>query len=495
VKRAAAAILLCAAMAAAPACSRGSRQKKPLEPLRGDAVWLADGVSEEDAGIEERLARFRCAAVFFPARRMEYADGRWTGRDLPAPPRPLRNVPVVLVLGAPSDPIAPAPEERQSEFGKALAGEIAAAVARSAAFGDVRALHLDFPFSPATARAYQNAVAESRSSRRGLPVTVSLRFPRPDGKGEEALRSLASGTDGFVAFVFGGSAGADPAFTESLGKPWWAAYATATAAAVKKASGEPGPAVGEDALDALTDDPSTELLHELPWRAETGWDFSLRARQDLEAGGVELSAGDAVLFDRPSLPDLLRRLGSDTAGRRFARGRVVVFEGRSDAARLFPIAALEDVLLRRPLAPDVRAATQPEGGRLLRLEAENASPHASAVSRVENWLEIDLAPARVEDVLPGGFDRYEVYDERGRPVSPGRASRVRLYETFLAPFESLEPARIRVRGRLPSPCCPLRTHVFPAAGRELSTEWGFPTPGAPGNATPPPAPSVRGEGN
>ena len=60
-----------------------------------------------------------------------------------------------------------------------------------------------------------------------------------------------------------------------------------------------------------------------------------------------------------------------------------------------------------------------ETGRLLRIGAENGGANASLVSRVENWVEVDVAPARISDVLPGAFDRWEVYDASGRPVSPG----------------------------------------------------------------------------
>ena len=51
--------------------------------------------------------------------------------------------------------------------------------------------------------------------------------------------------------------------------------------------------------------------------------------------------------------------------------------------------------------------------------SSNRSHHASVVSRVANWIEVDLAPARPADVQLGGFDRYEVYDAAGRPVTPG----------------------------------------------------------------------------
>ena len=105
------------------------------------------------------------------------------------------------------------------------------------------------------------------------------------------------------------------------------------------------------------------------------------------------------------------------------------------------------------------------------VEAANRTPHASSVSRVANWVEVDVAPAHPADVQVGGFERYEVYDSGERPVTPGRGTRVRLYETLVAPGESITAARIVVRGKLPSPCCPHRAHVVAAAGAESTGEW------------------------
>jgi hypothetical protein len=158
-----------------------------------------------------------------------------------------------------------------------------------------------------------------------------------------------------------------------------------------------------------------------------------------------------------------------------ALGRVLVFGGASEADRVFPIAALEDVLLGRPLAPAFEVSAQ-GSGRAVLVEAVNRSPHASSVSRVANWVEVNVAPAHPADVQVGGFERYEVYDASGRPVTPGRGTRVRLYETLIAPHESITAARILVRGTLPSPCCAHRQHVVAAAGQEQTGDWIAPTP-------------------
>jgi hypothetical protein len=482
-------LLLCLALAAAAACSRRPTKTKPPGPLRGNAVWFADGVAGGDSVIEESLLRFRCAAVFLPARRIGARGAAWSGSAAPAPPRPFTRIPVVLVVGAESDPLASRSEDDQKKFGAFLAREMSSALARGPAFGRVRGIHLDLPFSAETAQAHATALREARSllshelARRAgsenavleTPVSWSLRRPLPaDKKQREAVRALVSRTDGLVAFLFGGDDAADAPSTDLLGKLWWAGYSPAGGGVVRTASGVTGSRVDEGALDPLTNDARTELLHELPWNEARGWAFALRARRRLEAAGASVAAGDSVAFVLPSLADMVARFPEDRAGRRFNRGTVVVFRGHSDAHRLFPTTALEDVLAGRPTVPALRVWIEPSGGGLIRLQAENTAPHGSVVSRVQNWIEVDLSPARIGEVETGGFERWEAYDGSGRSVSPGRASHARFFETFIAPLERFEPARLRARGKLPSPCCRIRTHLAPATGGEVVTDWSLP---------------------
>ena len=94
-------VLLCAL--ATFACSRRARGPRPLEPLRGNAVWLSDVGAADEPGSEEALAAFRCAAVFLPAREIVVGVDGWKGIDLPAPARPLSRIPVVLVTSLSTD--------------------------------------------------------------------------------------------------------------------------------------------------------------------------------------------------------------------------------------------------------------------------------------------------------------------------------------------------------------------------------------------------------
>ena len=474
-------------------CRRAAGPKPPA-PLHGNAAWFADGIAGDDAAIEGSLQRFRCAAVFLPARQIADAGAAWSGSDAPAPPHPFAGIPVILVISADADPLAGRSDNERKRFGAFLAGEISSVLARGAAFGTVRGVHLDIPFSADTAAAHADALRAARSrvwshdlARRGkapplpaeqTPISWSLRQPLPaDKKQREAVAKFLSRTDGLVAFVFGEHDSADPAQTDSLGRPWWAAYESSGGGRVRRASGEAANAVDEGSLDRLTNDPRMELLQELPWNEGKGWAFLLRARRALETDGGTVAPGDSVAFQMPSLADMVARFPEDAARRRFHRGRVVVFRGHSDARRQFSTRALEDVLLGRPSVPSLRLWTESEGGGLLRVGGENAAPHGSVVSRIQNWVEVDIAPARVWDVETGGFERWEAYDDQGRPVTPGRASRVRLYENFIAPLERFEPARLRLRGSAPSPCCRIRTHVVPATGGEIVTDWALPGSG------------------
>ncbi|HEX9148205.1 MAG TPA: hypothetical protein VF958_03505 [Thermoanaerobaculia bacterium] len=497
------AIVLAVLLTVVGGCSRRTGAPKPAPPLSGDAVWFADGLGAGDVAIEETLARFHCAAVYLPARLLTRGTAGWSGSDRPAPVRALSRVPVVLVVSATEDPFSGAGKKRDRELGGLLAREVGAALAREREFGRVRGVHLDLPFSAATAETYAAALREARSQlshllarggatsgapARNVPISISLRIAAPaEEKEQKAVRALASRSDGIVAFVFGKEKDADPAFVDALGKVWWAGYESASGGVVRRSSGDPGPRVPEAALDPLTDDPRTELVLEVPWNEGRGSQFTLRAMRALTVAGVSLAAGDSVVFTEPSLPDLVSAFRQGTSGRRLARGRILVVGGEADDGRIFPVAALDDVIGGRRAAPKFSAWTAAEGSRLLRVGADNPSPHASVVSRIENWIDVDFAPARIGDVELGGFDRWEAHDEGGRPVSPGRATRVRLFETFVAPFERIEPARLRARGNLPSSCCRMRTHVGPAAGGEVATDWE--EPGAlSGAAKPTPSP-------
>jgi hypothetical protein len=293
--------------------------------------------------------------------------------------------------------------------------------------------------------------------------------------------------DAFKATVFGGSARVDPVAADALGRPWWAGYDAAVRCVAANPDGQVRAEIPEKSVDALSGHPQVEFENDLTVTDPDVVAFRLTARAPVRIGDVALEAGDRVACRIPALPEMLHRLGSAMAGRRNLLGRAVVFGGETEADRIVRVEALEDILLGRSLAPALEVRVHPAGRNAISIEATNLSPHSSTASRMSNWVEVDLAPAHPSDVNLGGFDRYEAYDSSGRPVTPGRATRVRLYETLVGPREAITPARIVVRGALPSPCCRHRTHLLAAAGPEETGDWIDPPP----PPTPPPAPTKK----
>ena len=447
---------------------------------RGDAIWLSDPASAGQAGLEDSLQRMGAAALFLPACEIVMESGRWAVREDPRPPRRLDRVPVALVLRAGpelsgafrtdvgSDPAA---------IARAVGTALRPSLDPSGPYGRVRGVHLDVPFSPAGAARYAAFV---RALRGALPagtfVSIGIQTPPASDADRKKIAPLLEAADAIVAFVFRDGERVEAAAVDSLRRPWWAAFGTAGHGVRSAADGEAPAAVSEKFLDPLSGSARIDLGNDLSQNDATVSAFHLLARDPVRLDGLSLDRGDRITFRLPSQTELLFELGSVLAGKRYALGRVMLFEGASDAERVFPIAAFEDVLLGRGLSPVLAVTVQPQGRRAVTVEAVNRSSHASIVSRVSGWVEIDLTPARPADVSLGGFDRYEVYDAVGRPVSPGRATRVRLFETLVAPWESIAAARIAVRGALPASCCRYRSHWIAAAGPEIATDWSSPPP-------------------
>jgi len=446
----------------------------------GDAVWLSEGLGEDPAATDEVLARGGLARVFLPAVHVRREAGAWKAAGIPLPARPAAAPPVVLVVEADADSAAIS-VGAEDAAAAAIAEGLKGVLAKGGTTGRIEGVHLDLPLEEATAESFGRVATRVRSLLPSpLFLTCSLRFSPTPKKRDEVLKSLAA-IDGFVAFVFGVGALTDPMTADSLGKPWWAGYVPGATAVWSDSAGNPRGRLSEKYLRALTDDSRVPLGHDLVLQQEGAEGFLFRPPVSVDVAGVRLSAGDQVAFRQPLVSDLLQRLGSDLVGRKLLRGRLVVLDGRSDSERIFTLAALSDVLLGRPLLPDLRVEFAADATGL-RVSAENRSAHSSIVSHTANWVEVDVPSGHIRDVQPGGFDRYEVFDADGRPVTPGRATRVRLYETLVAPQEKIEAATILLWGRPAEGCCRFRQHVLASSGPEVAGDWTAP----PAPPTPPP---------
>lgn len=469
-------VLLVAALAGA--CRKGSAPPAAAEagrqPPKGDVIWLLDPAATGETGLEQQLARLGSAALFLPAGRVELENGRWALTPDAPPAHPLGAVVLVLRPGEGlSFTGAGAPD------GGAIAAAIGPALAdaaRAGAHGHVAGLHLDFSYDAAGAEHYASLVTGLRKAVPGVFVSVSVRaLPGTDDERKQAAPLFAA-ADALVAFVFGAGARVDPVAVDALRRPWWAAYDTRAQGLLTAANGDARGSVPAGLLDVLSGNPRVEFENDLSANDASMTAFTLTIRGPVRAGGVTLSPGDRIAFRIPSVGEMLFQLGSNLAGKRFALGRAILFDGTSEAERVFSLAALEDVVLGRSLAPVLEGSVHPAGRNALTVDLVNRSHQATVVSREANWIEVDVAPARPAEVQLGGFDRYAVYDSAGRPVSPGRATRVRLFETLVAPMEAVTAARIVVRGSLPAGCCRFRVHATATNGPDIATDWSTPPP-------------------
>lgn len=458
-------LLLLLPLLAMVACGRRDGTRRRALPA-GDGVWLTEAFSgaESESETETVLSRGGFARVFVPACVAE--------SDTAPPPHPIAGASVVLVAQSVRAGEAAVASGSEDRLAGALGACVQRAIARHSDFGKVEGVHLDLPLSSANSEAFGRLAASLRSRLpRDFSLTASLRFS-PDDKERESLEKRLAAVDGFVAVVFGDSAGADPISADALGKPWWAGYVAGARGEVHRVSGEAS-AVGENVLRALSDDSRFAMENDLSIRAEGVSGFVFRVGSAAEASGLHFGSGDQISFRQPIVSELLYRLGSDLAGRRSVRGRVVVLDGASEAERILTLAAVSDVLLGRPLAPDWRVSVAMDPAAI-HVVAENRTTHSSVLSRTTNWIEVDVPEGHIRDVQPGDFDRFEMFDPQGRAVTPGRATRVRFYETLVGPFERIGGAAIFVRGRPPKGCCRYRQHLLSAAGAELSGDWAVP---------------------
>jgi hypothetical protein len=456
---------------------------------KGDAVWFADPAAAGEPGIEDSLRRIGAVALFLPAGEVVFDGGRWTLRPDAPPPRRLERVPAVLVLRARPE-LAGAFGGEDGAGARTMAGAVAGALkpllGASGPYGRVAGVHLDFPFGGSPAPGYAAFVQTLRGALPpGAFLSIALASTPATDADRQRLQPLLEASDALVAYAFRDGETTSPMAVDALKRPWWPAFGTAGHGVRSSADGRPAEGVAESLLDPLSGNPRLDLANDLSQNDATVSAFHIGVREPAHVEGLSLEPGDRIDFRLPSQTEMLFQLGSVLAGKHYALGRLIEFEGASDAQRLLPVAAFEDVLLGRSLAPQIEVKTEALGRNAVAVSAENRSTHASIVSRLSNWVEVDIAPARPADVQLGGFDRYEVYDANGRPVTPGRATRVRLYETLIGPRESVTPARIVVRGPLPKACCPYRLRTIAAAGPEVVTDWVAPPP------PPTPTPKTR----
>ncbi|MEP6769829.1 MAG: hypothetical protein ABJC61_14245 [Acidobacteriota bacterium] len=452
----------------APGCARRASQNAARLPA-GDAVWLRDGSAEPGNGIETGMARAGFASVFLPAAAVTHAGGLWTATPAERPPEPFQKLPVTLVLSVSRGSPAPlADPAGATALADALWIAAKSPLENAAKYGRVRGIHLDVSFAASESLSWAKAVEGFRARLpRAMLLTWTLPFS-PDEPQKEAFQKIAAATDGAIAVIFGEGSTSDPAAADQLGVPWLAGYSP-SARGRSTPAGQAERALPESVFARLTDDPGVEFSHDLSLKEDSASSFLLTPHRPVAAGDLRFAAGERVVFRQPAVSDLVYHLGADLAGRRSVKGRVVIVNGRAEADRIFTVAALNDILLGRPLGADLRVTLEPGRGGV-EVAAENPTPNASVVSRTSNWVEVDFPSGGISDVRAGGFDRFEVFGPDGQAVTLGRATRVRFFETLVGPGEKIAPARVVLRKPPPKDCCAHRIHLISSAGPEVARE-------------------------
>lgn len=470
-------------------CHKASAPASPtaVHMPKGDVLWFVDTAAAADPTLDAALQRLGAAAVLLPGGTLGLAAAPSAFTAAAPPPHPFEHAPVVLVLSA-DDALAASLSGGEGPESDGLARAAASALSReisAGGFGRVIGVHLDFPFAARSAARYGVLLGKLRAGLPpGLFLSISIRSLPATPDERKTFGALTDAADALVAFVFGTGPRVDTIAVEGLGRPWWAAYDMRAVGQIEKPGEAAVASVPERLVEPLSGNPRFQFENDLSVNDASVSAFTLTARVPVQQDGLSLAPGDRIVFRLPSVAEMLFQLGSNLAGKRRALGRAILFGGKNEGERVFEVAALEDVLLGRSLAPVLDVRVAPAGRNAVTVELANRTHHATVPSRVDNWVEVDLSPAHPADVQIGGFDRYEVYDRGGHPVTPGRASSVRLFETVLAALETVTPARIVVRGGLPKDCCRYRVHAVSAAGPEVASDWIEPPP----PPTPVPAP-------
>ena len=348
---------------------------------------------------------------------------------------------------------------------QAIADGLAPALRTGGPFGRVSGLHLDFPFTAASAKragalldALRRAAARRAFSSRSPPRSL---LPRRR-KRARPLAPLVDRADALVAPSSVSRRVSDPAAIDALRRPWWAAFgASPRAVLVRAGGGAPASAPGSASRDSLRRRPRRlrerplglrrQLLGVPPDGARS------RARRGPDARGRATASPIGV----PALTEMLFQLGSTMSGKRFALGRAPRLRGRAETrpassrwrrSRTSSSGAPSLRVLVRAFRPAGRNAVavdarQPVAPRLDRVPRRPTGSRSTSRRRTR-------PTSRSADSTATRSTTATV-----SPVTPGRATRVRLFETLVA-------AR---RGRLPGAHRAPRGRCRLAAARRART--------------------------
>lgn len=419
-----------ALLAAAVACRKPAGNGRQMPgPIAIEFPGPAGAVAPE---LAPRLAAIGAGAFFVPVLSAEASGEGVAYEALPAPPPlPGRVYLAVRGRGDFDPPLRRDPKRLAEGLWRSL--EPALRSSPSAA-----GVHLAWRVRGST-EGYAEIL---EALRRRLPsnVTLSAAVDSAIPAAERPRwRSVGRHADFLVAETFGRGADVDPdgfrydASIDDLadaGAPVYAGVAPQGWGVVRAAEGAPLGTVSDAAVDGLARDRRFDFSFGdlLSDADEDVYVFSAKQSASVPRWTGSLPARGTVTFRERRVADLVRALSDAKA----APGKLIRLASLSDDGSLFSLTTLEDLLLGRELRPriDFHASGT---DREMTIAAVNAAPECSALSRLNNWIDVRVEGARLLDIRPGDFERFAFLDEHGRPVSIARARTIRLYADFVAP--------------------------------------------------------------
>jgi hypothetical protein len=437
-------------------CRNLASRRKAQAPT-GVAIEFRDSAPVLTGDEVARLRTVGVHSLFLAAGEVAPSGGgvEWTEV---APPKAPSVFPVTLVVTA-REPFGAAIASDPDSFARSVSIHLRKALEAAERYGKIDGVHLEIPVEPTDDHAYAEAVRKLRALLPpGLRISVALyRTAGPEER--KAERELVGAADLVVVYAFGRipqadspgiPAHADAHTVDSYGVPMLIGFVPGGSATVADAGGDTRGVLGDSILNALSEDSRFDFSFGSVLSGEPENVYIFTAERDCRLESLSLRPGDTVTFRLRSAADLLNAVGESLTGRRNALGSLFVLSGVGGGQSLLGFDVLEDVLLGRPVQPQfaLTLADQAEhrGEMRFAVSLTNQKAEFSALSRLNNWIDVEIQGGTLVDARNGGFDRFELLDARGGSASPRNARHVRFFENFIAPGEHIVSGPILVRG-------------------------------------------------
>jgi hypothetical protein len=435
------------AAAGSLSCGRSGARKGRLVPAQTGIEFSAGAASVPEA-LAPRLAAIGVKSFFVPAVRAT-ASGAAVSYEVVAAPAAPYVLPVYLEVTGLGDFDAAVAAGRER-----LADEIWSRVSlalSSGRYGKVAGLHLALRVK-SSGEEYGDVLKRLRGKLPASQTLSAALFSTLSAGERKKWDDVFGRLDFLVPEIFGRVAdtdqagyrcSADLAEVSGAGIPMVAGVAPQTWGVFRPAGGGGAKVVPDLKLNDLSEDRRFDFAYgSLFTNAdENEYVFTAKQRVGSTVWGEPARAGDTVTFRENRIVDVASAL---SAGRG-AKARLIRLESLDDRDHLIGFSVVEDLLLGHPMQP-VLLFSRSGPPSELSFVVLNSSSEFSELSRLNNWVDVRVDGAKIVEVRPGDFDRFSFVDEAGNPVSPARATRIRFFENFIAPGESMTAGPIRLSG-------------------------------------------------